>query len=216
MSLRRSQPLPLTLDHGTQDGWSSSWPRVAVSAQSLVYAAVETAVLSARAAGSKDGSVRQERQLTQKTKTSWNSPWGWTATNLRGCYSRGKPNLPSKVYPGPSVLFPQLWQSTSLSPSSSPLQGMGLTHSFLSSPDPIMTAVVSEIILHLRLGLGNQSIPQHRSPRTDSPGQWSPPHTHTSPVFPSFLVPMLLAHSLFYIYTSMSTPASHRSQYQKY
>lgn len=143
MSLRRSQPLPLTHDHGIQDGWSSSWPHVAVSTQSLVYGAVETTVMSVRAAGSTYGSVWQERQLTQKTKTSWNSPWGWTATNLRGCYSRGKPNLPSKVYPGPPVLFPQLWrpqspplpfsslkkkkkQSTSLSPSSSLLQGWGL------------------------------------------------------------------------------------------
>lgn len=113
MSLRRSQPLPLTHDHGIQDGWSSSWPHVAVSTQSLVYGAVETTVMSVRAAGSKDGSVWQERQLTQKTKTSWNSPWGWTATNLRGCYSRGKPNLPSKVYPGPPVLFPQLWRPQS-------------------------------------------------------------------------------------------------------
>lgn len=44
---------------------------------------------------------------------------------------------------------------------------MGLTHSFLSSLDPVMTAVVSEIILHSGLGLGSQSIPQHGSPRTE-------------------------------------------------
>lgn len=87
-----------------------------------------------------------------------------------------------KFIPGPSVLFPSSLapsmspplpfsslkkKSISLSPSSSPLQGMGLTHSVLRSLEPIMTAVVSEIILHLRLGLENQSIPQDHSPRTE-------------------------------------------------
>lgn len=96
-------------------------------------------------------------------------------------------SLPRTPSPLPSALAPSVSTSTIffikkkkkakhfLEPIFLTAAGVGLTHSFLSSLDPIMTAVVSEIILHLHLGLGNQSIPQHRSPRTDSPGQWSPP-----------------------------------------
>ena len=109
---------------------------------------------------------------------------------LQGKTQSSFQSLPRTPSPLPSALAPSVSTSTIffikkkkakhfLEPiflsAAGDVQGMGLTHSFLSSLDPILTAVVSEIILHLHLGLGNQSTPQHRSPRTDSLGQWSPP-----------------------------------------